>query len=159
MARYQLAEQRFARALGGALLLFAVASCDGAGLTLSTSKLTFDAPDTCSTPPGQTVHASVPPGTGKVFVNITFVGPAVASISNVNITSDTTGEATVFPARADELGRGTYTSVITVKGSKRLLINIINPCCVLIILNCCKVWNMGTITAIWGKATDKIKAM
>src|SRR5712671_1874136 len=90
-----------------AAMSFALAACGGGGgggspassLTLSTNTLTFVAAGFTQTPPGQVVRATVTGFSGgTLFVRIVSTGPAVGSISQVFITSPTTGDATVFPA-------------------------------------------------------------
>lgn len=103
-----------------------LAACGGGGgggggggssgtLSLSTSVLTFNAPTRSTTPPAQVVSATVTGvSSGTLYIKIVSTGPAVASISNVSITGPTTGQATVFPASANSLGPGSYSSTITV---------------------------------------------
>lgn len=85
------------------------------GLSLSTNALTFTAPNTNSTPPSQTITATVTGvASGTLYIKIVSTGPAVASITNITVTGTTMGQGTVNPASAATLGPGTYTSTITV---------------------------------------------
>ena len=84
-------------------------------LSLATNTLTFTAPSTNSTPPSQIVTATVTGvASGTLYIKIVSTGPAVASISDVAITTSTTGQASVYPASATTLGPGVYDSTITV---------------------------------------------
>lgn len=85
------------------------------GLSLSTNVLTFNAPNTNSTPPSQIITATVTGvNSGTLYIKIVSTGPAVASITNIIITGSTTGQGTINPASASTLGAGTHTSTITV---------------------------------------------
>ena len=90
-------------------------SSSSGGLSLSTNVLTFTAPNTNSTPPSQIITATVTGVTsGTLYIKIVSTGPAVASVTNITITSSTTGQGTINPAPANTLGVGTFTSTITV---------------------------------------------
>src|SRR5262245_42942580 len=104
---------------GWAWLAFAAAAGAGCGggaagpeFELSTYALTFTAAHTCDFPPPQTVTATVHRrgNGGTLYIVIAYSGPAVESISDVTITSETTGDAMVTPALASSLGPGTFTS-------------------------------------------------
>jgi hypothetical protein len=85
------------------------------GLSLSTNVLTFNAPNTSSTPPSQIITATVTGVTsGTLYIKIVSTSPAVASITNIFVTGTTTGQGTINPAPANTLGAGTHTSTITV---------------------------------------------
>jgi hypothetical protein len=85
------------------------------GLSLSTNVITFTAPNTNSTPPSQIITATVTGVTsGTLYIKIVSTGPAVASITNIIITSTTTGQGTINPAPANILGPGVHTSTVTV---------------------------------------------
>ncbi len=85
------------------------------GLSLSTNVLTFNAPNTSSTPSSQIITATVTGVTsGTLYIKIVSTGPAVASITNIFVTGTTTGQGTINPAPANTLGAGTHTSTITV---------------------------------------------
>src|SRR5579872_1514852 len=69
-------------------------------ITIATKTLTFEAGLDQSTPPPQTIMATV---TGvsapqTLYLVITVTGPAVNSISTPTITGSTTGQAVVYPA-------------------------------------------------------------
>ncbi|MDD5058140.1 MAG: IPT/TIG domain-containing protein [Sideroxydans sp.] len=105
------------------IFLFILSACGGGAgggssgpsLGLSTSILTFNAANISSTPPPQTVTATINGSvSGTIYILIVSTGPAVSSISNITITGPTTGEATVYPASASTLGPGVHSSTITV---------------------------------------------
>src|SRR5690348_7534994 len=111
----------------GAVAALSVAACGGSGsgasssgtgltLSLSTGALTFVAPNAgAPTPPSQTVSATISgSGTGTLYFLITSTGKAVDSISQIVITSSTTGRATVNPALPAILGIGVFKSSIIV---------------------------------------------
>jgi hypothetical protein len=113
---------RVALALSACLILAACGGGGGGGggrspgsITLSSNTLTFTTDDVNFTPQRQAVTATVTGVTASsLFIRIVVAGPAVDSVSNVEITSPTTGLATVRPASAAALGPGQYTSTITV---------------------------------------------
>jgi hypothetical protein len=105
-------------------VLFSLASCGGGGgssgnsgphLSLSTNNITFTAASPGTYVPSQSVIATVNGVSGgTLYFNITSVGSAVSTVSNITITSPTTGSATIVPADSASLGAGTHTSQITV---------------------------------------------
>ncbi|WP_372521720.1 IPT/TIG domain-containing protein [Sulfuricaulis sp.] len=85
------------------------------GLSLSTNAISFNAPNTSSTPASQIITATVTGVTsGTLYIKIVSTGPAVASITNITVTSSTTGQGTINPAPANILGAGVHTSTVTV---------------------------------------------
>jgi hypothetical protein len=106
------------------VFLFALSACGGGGagggdsgpsLSLSTNNLTFFANDpTAATPAPQTVVATISGGSGTVYIAVVGTGAAIGSISDVVITSSTTGEASVSVPAPSSLGVGTHTGVIYV---------------------------------------------
>jgi hypothetical protein len=113
-------------AMGLALL---AAACGGGGgggggqqgsrgtLSVSTTSLTFIANGpTAPTPAPQTISGSVTGlSGGTLVINVVGTGTAIAAISPVILTSDTTGQATVSVPPPAQLGVGTYTGTITVR--------------------------------------------
>ncbi|HSB02736.1 MAG TPA: FG-GAP-like repeat-containing protein [Anaerolineales bacterium] len=102
-----------------------LAACNGGGggdsnngssrLSLSSNVLTFNAPNTSSTPSSQIITATVTGVTsGTLYIKIVSTGPAVASITNIIVTGTTSGQGTINPASAATLGPGIHTSTITV---------------------------------------------
>jgi hypothetical protein len=68
-----------------------------------------------ATPPAQTVTGSVTgAASGTLYITIVGSGPAIASISAVTITSNTTGQSFVSVPSPASLGIGTYTGTINV---------------------------------------------
>jgi hypothetical protein len=68
-----------------------------------------------ATPAAQTVSGSVTgAASGTLYVTIVGSGPAIASISAVTITSNTTGQSFVSVPSPASLGVGTYTGTINV---------------------------------------------
>jgi len=97
----------------------ATGACGGGGevdFELSTDRLLFTAAHTCAFPPAQEVTATVRArgDGGTLYIVIVSTDPAVESISDVQITSQTMGRAVVTPAQASSLGPGVFTSTITV---------------------------------------------
>jgi hypothetical protein len=117
--------------LPGLLCLF-LAACGGGGgsssgsgppppstptFRLNSTALTFSAATPNSpTPAPQTVTASVTGGTasGTLYIVVKANGPAVSTVSNVIITSATTGQASVVPVPPSALGFGSFSSTLTV---------------------------------------------
>lgn len=108
------------------IFLLSLAGCgggrgdDGGGtptpsFRLSTNSLTFSAASPGAYVPPQSVGATVSGVSGgTLYFRIAVSGAAVQSVSNVTITSATTGVASVFPASSAILGIGTHRSTITV---------------------------------------------
>ncbi len=105
----------------------ALAACGGGGggsgggsgntgsLTLSRSTIDFVTNDPTQTPPAQVVSATISPAVqGNLFLRIVIQGPAASGVTNVVVTSETTGQATIVPASASSLGPGRHTATITV---------------------------------------------
>jgi len=84
--------------------------------TLAATALTFNTTDELVTPPPQLITGSATGLSGdRLFIRIEFSGTAIANVMDVLLTSDSTGQATVVPASASQLGAGTYTGTITVR--------------------------------------------
>jgi hypothetical protein len=111
-----------------AVVSLALSACGGGGgggetggqsasISLSAQTMTFVAASTADTVPPQTVTATVTTSGvsgATLYLLISWTGNAVGNVSDVTITSTTTGSATVTPASPAALGPGTHTSTITV---------------------------------------------
>lgn len=121
---------RLAKTFVAMALALLAAACGGGGggggggpqaprgtLSVSTTNLTFIANGpNAPTPASQTVSGSVTGVSGGTLViNIVGTGTAIAAISPVILTSDTSGQATVSVPPPATLGVGTYTGTITVR--------------------------------------------
>jgi hypothetical protein len=63
----------------------------------------------------QVVSATISPAVqGNLFLRVVVQGTAVSTVSNIIVTSETTGQATIVPAPASSLGPGRHTATITV---------------------------------------------
>lgn len=85
------------------------------GVALSINTLNFATSDPAFTPVSQNFSATITSNvSGTLYLRIETTGPAVAGITDILITGDDTGQATVVPAPSAALGPGTYTSTVTV---------------------------------------------
>lgn len=84
--------------------------------TISPASLTFAATSTesSSMPPMRITGTISGVSPQTLYINARVTGTAVSSVSNVTITSPTTGTADVVPVAPNSLGPGSYNSVITV---------------------------------------------
>jgi len=108
------------------ILLLSLAGCGGGGgdgdrgsptpsFRLSTNSLTFSAASPGAYVPPQSIGATVSGVSGgTLYFRIAISGTAVQTVSNVTITSATTGVASVLPVSSATLGIGTHRSTITV---------------------------------------------
>jgi hypothetical protein len=83
--------------------------------SLDTTSLTFTS-NLVSTPtPIQVINATATGVTAPtLFIRVDIAGPAVANVTNIIVTSQTTGRADVVPQVASQLGIGRHTSTLTV---------------------------------------------
>lgn len=122
---------RLMRVLLSIVIVALVAACGGGGggggggssgsggngprFSLSTNRITFSALSAGAYVAPQTVTATVAGITGgTLYFNVVSTGPAVQSVSDISITSSTTGQATIYPANSATLGTGSYSSRISV---------------------------------------------
>ena len=90
-------------------------SGNSGSLTLSRTTLDFTTNNPAQTPPSQIVGATInTTASGTVFLRVVTQGPAVANVTNIAVTSDTSGQATIVPASASTLGPGQHSATITV---------------------------------------------
>lgn len=89
----------------------------GPSLSLSTQSMTFTARAPGVDAPAQNVTATVTDAaqiTGTLYFVVTIEGPAVRTVGNIVVNSQSTGTATVTPQLSSTLGPGTHTSTIRV---------------------------------------------
>jgi len=88
-----------------------------ATFSLNTATLHFQAAKpNGAVPASQTVTASVTGGTvtGTLYIVVRVTGPAVANVTNITLSSSTSGQGSVVPADPAQLGYGSFSSTITV---------------------------------------------
>jgi hypothetical protein len=114
---------RVSRALGIALPMALLAACGGGGggedpgsFSLSTHKISFAASRATfdAMPAPETVTATVNGvSSGTLYIRIEVAGDAV-TVGNIVVTSDTTGQATIYPGNPEVLGPGDHKATVTV---------------------------------------------
>lgn len=100
--------------------LAVLSACGGGGgdsesISLSTSRVSFSASrDTLDARPApQRVTATVKGVSGTLYLRVEVAGEAV-TVGDVRVTSETTGEATLYPANPANLGPGDHRATVTV---------------------------------------------
>jgi len=91
----------------------------GATFSLDTQQVSFSAtalPNSLPAPSQATIQASVSGTlTGTLYIVVEVGDPALVSVTNIQVTSDTTGQADVIPVAPDTLAAGTHTTTLTVR--------------------------------------------
>jgi hypothetical protein len=86
----------------------------GQSFTIATNSVTFDADVNGSTPAPQFVQGSITGENAPIYLVVAMTNVGIENVS-VALTSDTTGQLTIFPRPPSQIGPGTHSDTIQVR--------------------------------------------